>query len=164
MAGEGIDHHPHRPLLVAAYRQFRAGHPRAALDRLEPVIAGDELANRSSVMAGVLWGLAGDCYFLLEQPDLGFRAYLRAIALDGATGCLALFACQVAWHRRAEYAERAMECLRAARASDAIAIRRHPIHFLWYSCGFEMLYFRFVRVPLARRRLRRLAAGGGDSA
>ena len=54
MAGEGIDHHPHRPLLVAAYRQFRAGHPRAALDRLEPVIAGDELANRSSVTYGSL--------------------------------------------------------------------------------------------------------------
>jgi tetratricopeptide (TPR) repeat protein len=158
VADESVADHPHRPLLVAAYRRFRAGDPRAALDLLEPVIGSDELANRSSVMAGVLWGLAGDCYFRLGQPDSGFRAYLRAIALDGTTGCLALFACQVAWHRRAEYAEQALECLRAARTADGQALRRHPAHFLWHSCGMDAIYFRFVQVPLARWRLRRLAA------
>jgi tetratricopeptide (TPR) repeat protein len=155
---ENLATHPHWPLLVAAYRQFRAGAPRAALDLLEPVLGHDELANRPSAMAGVLWGLAGDCYFRLDQPDEGFRAYRRAIELDGTTGCLALYACQVARHRRAENAEEALQCLRAARALDWQALRRYPVHFLWHSLGLEALYFRFVRVPLARWRLRNLAA------
>jgi cytochrome c-type biogenesis protein CcmH/NrfG len=120
---DNLADHPHRPLLVAAYRQFRAGQPRAARDLLKPVLANDELANRPSVMAGVLWGLAGDCYFLLHEADKGFQAYKRAIELDGDTGCLALFACQVAHHRRAEDAEAVLRCLRAARAGDWRALR-----------------------------------------
>ena len=158
MVEENLAEHPHWSLLVAAYRQFRAGAPRAALDQLEPVLEHDELANRPSFMAGVLWGLTGDCYFRLDKPDEGFRAYRRAIELDGATGCLALFACEVARHRRAEDAEEALRCLRAARAADWRALTRHPFHFLWHSLGPDALYFRFVRVPLARWRLRRLAA------
>lgn len=158
MVDESIDEHPLRPLLVASYREFRIGRPRAALDLLVPVIEHDERANRPSVMAGVLWGLAGDCHFWLDEPDKGFRAYRRAIELDGRTGCLALFACQVAWHRRAEDAEEALRCLRAARASDWQAFRRHPIHVLHHSLGVEALYFRFVRVPLVKWRLHRLVA------
>jgi hypothetical protein len=155
---ENFADHPHWPLLVAAYRQFRAGMPQAALDLLQPVLEHDESANRPSVVAGVLWGLAGDCFFRLDKPDEGFRAYRRAIELDGNCGCLALFACQVARHRRAEYAAEALRCLRASRAADWRALRQHPVHFLWHSLGPEALYFRFVRVPLARWRLRRLAA------
>jgi hypothetical protein len=158
MSEESIADHPHRPVLVAAYRQFRLDNPGAALELLEPVIGHDELANRPSVTAGVLWGLAGDCYFRVGAPEKGFRAYRRSIELDGEAGCLALFACQVAWHRRADYAEEALGCLRAARAADGRALRRHTLRFLWHSLGVEALYFRFVRVPLVRWRLRRLAA------
>jgi hypothetical protein len=104
--------------------------PRAALDLLEPVIEHDELANRASVMAGVLWGLAGDCYFRLKDADKGFRAYRRAIELDGGTGCLPLFACQVASHQRVDDAEAGLAALRAHGALSRRALRRHPIHFL----------------------------------
>jgi hypothetical protein len=78
--------------------------------------------------------------------------------LDGATGCLALFACQVARHGRAKDAEEALRCLRAARSVEWQALRRHPVHFLWHSLDPYLLYLRFVRVPLARWRLWRLAA------
>ena len=158
MVEETLGGHRHRRLLAAAYREFRTGKPQAALDLLEPVLEHDEVVNRPSVMAGVLWGLAGDCYFRLDQPEKGFRAYRRSIELDGSAGCLALFACQVARHRRAEDAEEALQCLRAARACDWRALRQHPVHFLWHSIGLDALYFRFIKVPLARRRLRRLAA------
>ncbi len=158
MSGESYADHPLGLLLSAAYRKFRAGEPAAALDLLEPVLEYDEMANRASAMAGLLWGLAGDCYFRIDEADKGFHAYQRAIKLDGDAGCRALFACQVASHRRAEHAEEALRCLRAARASDWRALRRHPAHFLKHSLRLEALYFRFVRVPLARWRLRRLAA------
>lgn len=158
MADEDFAKHPHWAIFVAAYRQFQDGKPGATLALLEPVIERDESANHPSLMAGVMWGLAGDCYFRLDEPDKGFRAYRRAIELDGAAGCLTLFACQVAWHRRAEYAEEALGCLRASRAADWRALRQHPLHFLWHCLGVKDLYFRFVRVPLARRQLHRLVA------
>jgi hypothetical protein len=156
---ESIAEHPHRPLLIAAYRQFLAGQPGAALALLEPVVERDELANRPSAMGGLLWGLAGDCYFRLVEPEKGFQAYRRAIACDGRAGCLTFFACQVAWHRRAEDVEEAFQCLRAARAADRWALRQFLVHFLWHSIGMERLYHRFVRIPLVRWRLWRLSRG-----
>ena len=98
-------------------------------------------------------GHSGQSLKLSPEPGL-----MQRPELDGATGCLALFACEVARHRRAEDAEEALRCLRAARAADWRALTRHPFHFLWHSLGPDALYFRFVRVPLARWRLRRLAA------
>jgi hypothetical protein len=153
---DNIDDHPHRPQLIAAYRQFRAGKPQATLDLLKPVVEKDGAANRQSVMAGVLWGSVGDCYFKLDEPDKGFQAYRRSIELDSYTGCLPLFACQVAWHHRTEDAEEALRCLWVMRERDRAALRKHPVHFVWQSLSWEMLYFRFVRLPLTRWRLQRL--------
>ena len=149
--------HPLRPLMVSAARLLRSKDYRATLALLEPVIERDEDANRPSPISGLLWAMAGDCYFELSEPDKGFRAYRRAMELDGNTGCLALFACQVASHRRAEYAEEGLRALRANRLSLWRAFRRSPILTLWYM-NWEFLSLCFFHAPRARWRLRRMVA------
>lgn len=121
------------------------------------------LANCPSVTAGALWGLAGDCYFARGELDRGFGAYRRAIDLDPHAGCLPLFACAVAKYGRAQDAELALICLDASWQADKTALRRHPLHFLRWSLKPDFLYFRFVKLPSVRRRLRRLAAEWRDA-
>lgn len=150
--------HPLMPALRLAYASFRAGNVRAAVEQLAPALATDA-AKQPAVVAGALWGLAGDCAFKLGEIDRGFAAYRQAIALDPQAGCLTLFARQVAAHRRAEDAAFALQCLGMARASDWAALRRYPVHFLLHSIAPDALYFRFAVLPCVRWRLRRLAAG-----
>ena len=147
---------PIMPLLRQAYPPFRNGQVRQALDLIEPMLKV-ERANRSTAAASVLWGLAGDCYFKLNQPEDGFRAYRRSIELNPETGCLTLFACQVAKHRRAELAAEALRCLQAARKADWRAFKKYPVHVLLHSLKPTALLHRFYEVPLTRWRLRRLA-------
>src|SRR5258707_694384 len=102
-------------------------------------------------MAGILWGLGGDCYFRLNESEKGFRAYRRAIELDEKASCLALFACEVAWYRRVQDAEEAFRCLRADRAGYRQSLRRHPVQFfLGHILVPELLFVRFVRIPPVR--------------
>jgi tetratricopeptide (TPR) repeat protein len=147
---------PIMSVLREAYGAFRSGQVRRALDLLQPVLAEDR-ANRSTTAASVVWGLAGDCHFKLDQPEDGFRAYQRSIALNPDAGCLTLFACQVAKHRRGRDAEDALRCLEMARDSDRRAFKKHPIHVLLHSLKPTALWHRFVKIPIARRRLIRLA-------
>ena len=153
--------HPLRPLLVVAARVFLAGNYRATLNLLEPVIEHDEHVNRPSPVSSLFWAVAGDCYFLLGEPERGFRAYRRSMELDGESACLREFACQVAAHRRVEDAEEALRALRNARAAEWHTFRKHPIHVLRHNLNRVMLSLRFVRVPIARWKLRRMVRAKG---
>ena len=81
MVEENFAEHPHWPLLVAAYRQFRAGTPRAALDQLE-----DPASDLSRE-----WDREHDSYVarkLLDYVEPEFRPAtwqaFRRLVLDGA--------------------------------------------------------------------------------
>jgi tetratricopeptide (TPR) repeat protein len=154
---------PNAPLLRTAYDLFRAGEFRAALALLEPVLGSEQAPVGHPYVAGILCGLAGDCYFKLGEPEKGFRAYRRAIDLDPGAGCLALFAYQVAKHRRGQDAEFALRCLAKSREADRQAFRRHPIHFLSFALRPSAILFQLVQLPIARWRLRRLAARWRDT-
>lgn len=158
MDEEAFRAHPHRPLLVKAYARFLEGIPRAALYLLEPVLVADETARSPAVVTSLLWGLAGDCYFKLDEAEAGFAAYRVSISLDPKAGCLVLYARQVARHCRSEEAEFALRCADTARRTDKEALRRYPVHFLRHALKPDALYFRLVVMPLTRRRLRLLAA------
>ena len=149
--------HPLMPVLRSAYAAFRAGDTPGALDQLAPAL-GAEAATQPGVVPGVVWGLAGDCYFRLGEPDRGFAAYRRAIDLDPAAGCLAFFARQVAAHRRVADARFALRCLDAARVADRAALRRHPLHNLRHSDPPDTHNNQFAELPCVRWRLRRMAA------
>ena len=115
MAEENYAEHPHMPLLGAAYREFRSGDPQAALDWIEPVLLDDGSAQAPSTITGLLWALAGDCYFKLGKFERGFIVYRKALGLDPICGCLVPFAREVANHRRREDAAFALQCLDAER-------------------------------------------------
>jgi hypothetical protein len=150
-------------VLRIAYQQFKGGEPRAALDVLMPVLETEESASQPSLVAATLWGLAGDCYFQLGEPEPGFHAYKRSIALTPYAGCLELFACQVAKHRRAEDAAFALRCLAVAREGSRKGFKEHPLFVLWHSLSWDLLFLRYVRLPIVRWRLRRLAARSADT-
>ncbi len=155
---EQLSDHPHARLLRSAYAAFLAGDARSAVDELRPVLDKDPAAREPGQLTGLLWGLAGDGYFVLGEEENGFLAYRQSLQLDPAAGCLALFARQVADQGRWEDAAFALQCLDRARAEDWRAFRRHPIHFLRHNLSLSAVYFRLVRWPRIRRRLKQLAA------
>ena len=154
---ENYAEHPHMPLLRAAYVDFRAGHPQAALDRIEPVLLADAVAQLPSLVSSLLWALAGDAYFKLGRYENGFIVYRKALELDPTCGCLALFAREVANHQRFEDAEFALKCLDVERVANRTAWKNHFWHVLWHSLDFDAIWFRLAILPRTRRRLRRLA-------
>ena len=164
MAEEPSANHPHAILLRSAYAKFLAGDARTAVDELAAVLEHDPAAREPGRLTGMLWGLTGDCYFKLGEGEKGFAAYRQSLQLDPSAGCLALFARQVADEGRWEDAALALRCLDLARDEDWRAFRRHPIHFLSHNLSPSTIYFRLVRWPRIRRRLRQLAAERDGSA
>ena len=152
MATTAISEHPHIPLLRSAYACFRHRDHRSAIDILAPILDPTE---RPSVVAGAIWGLAGDCYFALDEIELGFTAYRQSLTLDPMGGCLSLFAREVVRHHRTEDADFALLCLNGAWQADKLAFRRYPMHFLKHSLSPRLLYFRIMVLPKLRQRLRR---------
>jgi hypothetical protein len=157
MPEEDYSKHPHMVLLRTAYSDFRCGNPQDALDRIEPILLTDSTTQAPSIATGLLWGLAGDCYFKLSKYENGFIAYRKAMELDPTCGCLAVFAREVARHRRLEDAEFALQCLEVDREARRKAWREHFWHILRFSLNLDTLWFQLVIIPLTRRRLRRLA-------
>lgn len=147
-------------LFKAASTDLRKRRPLAVLEQLGPILEGGVVEEGELDINPLLWGLLGDAFFLLGKVNEGVHSYRRSIELDPLSSSVTLLAYQVAKHTLVCEAAFALTCLERQEKAIAASPRRFRLLAFIVAPFLEwnFWWFQFVQLPLARRRLKQMAA------
>lgn len=153
-----------KALLRAASTDLRARRPLAVIERLDPILKSGFVEEGEHNFESIFWGLLGDAFFRLGKVNEGVHAYRRSIELDPSSGPVTLLVYEVARHKLVSEAAFALACLERQEKVIAASPRRFRLIAFLVAPFLEWNYgwFQFIQLPLARRRLKRMAASVVD--
>jgi hypothetical protein len=144
--------------LRLSYQYFKEKDYINTLKILDPILNEDRIIDSKIFTTSLLWGVAGDSLYHLNEIGPAIDAYRKSIEKDEYSSAILAYAYVVAKHKIIKEASNAYEKLIAYKKAQ----RGNPKWWRLIAFLFGLLYMRetwwflYVKTPFVKRRLRHM--------
>ena len=145
-----------KEIVRRSYQYFKEKDYFNTLKVLDPVLNENKTINSKIFTTSLLWSIAGDSFYLLNEIDSSIDAYRKSIEEDEYSSAIPAYVCIVAKHRIVSEATNAYEKLMVYEKFQ----KGNPKRWRFLAFIMGILFMRgtwwllYIKFPFAKRRLK----------